>query len=110
MAAAEEQAQAAPNTFFQTTPLMNAVVQGNVEEVKELLSEGADVNAVYSGTGASALWIAVRGGNRELINILASFPGADINIKNKDGVSALMLAEQSGLMDVVELLKQKGAV
>ncbi|MDI6782802.1 MAG: ankyrin repeat domain-containing protein [bacterium] len=35
--------------------------------------------------------------------------GADVNIQNKNGKTALMIAKEFGYTEIVELLKQAGA-
>ena len=93
--------------YWDETPLMYAVEKSNLEIVKILLDNGADVNAKddYVNT---ALILAVYGENIEKIQLLLS-AGADVNIKNRNGETILMTAIEKNNTEIVELLKSAGA-
>jgi len=74
--------------------------------VKELLSEGANVNA-KNKDGQTALMEAVSCDNAEISKLLLE-KGADINAKNNKGFTALIWAAD-GHMDAVKLLLEKNA-
>src|SRR5260370_26639856 len=57
---------------------------------------------------SEALWAAVRNGDMKAITTLLD-QGADVNAKNKIGVTALWIAAGKGKLDVAELLVGRGA-
>lgn len=84
-----------------------AVLEGNIELVKSLLSKGVDVSAP-DGPGQAALLIAVRSSNKVLVELLIA-KGANVNAKGPGGATFLHSASRSGHRDIVELLIAKGA-
>lgn len=88
-------------------PLQEAAGDGDLEQVKELLSKGTDVNN-RDVLASTALMFAAVGGNLEICKLLVENK-ADINAKNSDGVTALMYASAQGYVPVVEFLIEKGA-
>lgn len=112
-----------------------AVVKGNIEDVKDRLSDGADVNvmrwsrstdrkllseedeALLKGSnfgpegipsGYTALHYAASNGKTEILKLLLS-NGADVNAKNRDGnITPLFLANLEGHTEIIELLKKNG--
>ncbi|OUM70343.1 hypothetical protein PIROE2DRAFT_23126, partial [Piromyces sp. E2] len=64
------------------TPLFYACSSGNVNLVKYLTEQGADVNKI-SHDDEIPLFNACRGGHETIVRYLVE-NGADINIKNKD--------------------------
>jgi ankyrin repeat protein len=113
------------------TPLILAAFLGYHECVKILLERGADINA-QTDEGETGLMLLVvytkdaKSDIKESINgkMLSSMTGidrlktakllldkgADVNVKNKKGKTALMLAEEKGNLQMVELLKQAETV
>ncbi len=87
--------------------LEKAAWNGSVQTIKLLLARGADVNAVYYGTG-TALISAALAGKFEAVKFLLE-KGADVNAKESTGNTALMSAAYSGQTNVVELLLDNGA-
>jgi ankyrin repeat protein len=107
------------------TPLLNAAVSDNVAAVELLVAKGADVNgvirtgrtAVRGGAAVemaisnmTALMWAAPWGTPEMIGALLK-AGADVNTRDKRGMTALMLAVASETQDagVVRLLLKAGA-
>jgi len=88
------------------TPLMVASLNGNLEIVKSLISEGADVNA-KDNYGFTALMDAAFVGNLEIVELLVS-AGADVNA-TVDNTSPLLIAYQMGHDEIVEYLLASGA-
>ena len=111
-----------------------AVVKGNIEDVKDRLSDGADVNVrrwrrstdrkllskedeallkgnIFGGgipSGYTALHYAASNGKTEILKLLLS-NGADVNAKNRDGnITPLFLANLEGHTEIIELLKKNG--
>jgi ankyrin repeat protein len=87
--------------------LINAVKEGNLKKVIDLLENGADVNA-KNNDGYTALMTASREGHKEIVELLIK-NGADVNVKNNDGGTALMYASSKGHKEIVELLIKNGA-
>jgi len=95
--------------FFGLTPLSTAAIFTNAETVKAILKKTKNVNTVDYG-GTSVLMYA--GYNEyddvEMIQALLD-KGADVNLKSKDGSTALTWAMKKGNSARVELLKRSGA-
>lgn len=99
---AQERARSA-----QTDALFRAVIEGNTDMVRSLLSTpGADVNAT-DDRGSTPLLEAARFGHDDIARLLIA-SGANFKAKDKDGKTALMLAIQNNHDDVVRVLKQAG--
>ena len=73
-----------------------------------LLEEGRQAPTSSTSYGASPLAEAVRVANLELVGMLLE-AGADANVANEDGQTALMLAARTGNVAVAKLLVQHGA-
>lgn len=93
-------------------PLLHAVAQEDVSEVKRLLSAGANVNVKDKGDSElTALHVAVEVGNVELVKILLE-AGAKVNVKNKYKHTPLLTIEENfeeNTAEIVRLLVAKGA-
>lgn len=81
--------------------LFEACRAGNRQEVKRLLTQGANVNAKSGGT---PLTIASLAGNVEVVRLLLD-NGAHIDATNGEGYAAIQYANDA----VVELLAFRGA-
>ena len=88
--------------------LRNACFYGRVEEVKQLMGYGSNVNAARDDNGATALIQAAQNGHLDIVELLLE-NGAWIDHKNCNGTSALFLAAQNGIPEIVRLLLEKGA-
>lgn len=83
--------------------LLDAAERGDIDEVKHLINEGADVNAkdVYEKTPLH--WAAEKG-HKEIVEILLK-KGADVNgVESFSGMTSLWLAAQNGHESLVEVL------
>jgi len=89
------------------TPLLRASGQGKTEVVRELIAEGAQLNAT-SPDGNNAVWLAAAAHNLDCVTLLAA-SGVDINHRNPDGATALIYAASSGKDEVIALLLRLGA-
>jgi hypothetical protein len=87
------------------TAIMEATRNRNVETVKALLTAEPDVDAV-DWDGYTVLMFAAVSGQSAIVRDLLTY-GADVNLKNKTDISALMMA--SGYPDVYIKLKAAGA-
>uniref|UniRef100_A0A8C8TH60 KN motif and ankyrin repeat domains 3 n=1 Tax=Peromyscus maniculatus bairdii TaxID=230844 RepID=A0A8C8TH60_PERMB len=70
--------------------------------VKRLFGTG-DVNAKASQTGQTALMLAISHGHQDMVAALLEC-GADVNVQDADGATALMCASEYGRLDTVQLL------
>ena len=88
------------------TPLRLAVcIKTAIGIVKELLTHGAEVNAVDT-TGNTPLHLAVLYGSDDLLSLLLEY-GAHINAQNKEGNTPLHIACLYGSKDVILFLLEK---
>ncbi len=87
--------------------LGRAVFSGKLEEVKELIEAGADVNC-EAKKGVSSLISASVHGDIEIVKLLLKV-GADVNAETKDGCTALMWASSWHHPETVKLLLASGA-
>ncbi|SMX24495.1 ankyrin repeat domain-containing protein [Boseongicola aestuarii] len=84
------------------TTLIHAAITGDSGAVKGALVL-EDVNASDTD-GWTALHIASRNGNAEIVHLLLSHPTIDVNVKNRWKSTPLMIAAGSGNLDIVDLL------
>lgn len=97
---------------FGGTALIPAAEKGHVEVVKELLKTSININHV-NNLGWTALMEAVvlsDGGpvHQEIIRLLVA-AGADVNIPDRDKVTALTHARKKGFKEIVTILEKAGA-
>jgi hypothetical protein len=91
--------------------LVDAIKKGNIDEVKELIKNGAPVNK-FEGVEQGILFIAVGFQNIEIVSILIS---AEANVNEKYtsesdiDVTCLHVASRMGLIDIVDILLNNGA-
>jgi len=88
-------------------PLHRAVNSGNIEQVKLLISEGADVN-VKSVNGWTPLHHAADRGHREMVELLLAHD-ADVNVYESNVKTAAEYAMKRNHTEIVQLLISKGA-
>ncbi|MBU0547970.1 MAG: ankyrin repeat domain-containing protein [Candidatus Omnitrophica bacterium] len=87
--------------------LFEAVKNVDILKVKQLISEGVDVNVVnYSG--ATPLVWAINGCHKDIVELLLS-KGAKVNTVDSGGMTPLMWAAHRCNRDIIELLLSKGA-
>ena len=90
------------------TALMFATHHGRCDVVKLLHSKHASIHLTESKTGSSALMIAIKNGNLEMVDCLLSM-GADRNMADNRNYTALMMACCLHYNDIAKLLIQRGA-
>ncbi|MBN1560688.1 TonB family protein [candidate division KSB1 bacterium] len=95
-------------TKLHYTPLMKAASDGCVEIVQLLLDAKVDVNRAEPTNKHNPLLKAVMFNRPEIVELLIA-RGAKVDVTDKFGNTALMLASRSGAIDIVELLIEKGA-
>ena len=96
------------------TALHFAAAYGRTNTLKALLDAGADVDAIcvcqgrsYIG-GGTALFGAVHRVRYRAVEVLIA-NGADVNRKNSEGQSALIIAAERGFTDIARALLKAGA-
>ena len=90
--------------FNDMTVLMMAVKKGNLEMVKVLAQNGANVN-LRDDEGATALMHASIEGKKDVVKVLLN-EGADASLRDGYGVCALDLARENQRYDVVKILEE----
>lgn len=85
-----------------------AVLNGNVEALKQHLAAGTDINAKDPFGGSSPLITACLFGKTAMATILID-AGADLNFQNNDGSTPLHTAAFFCRPELVTLLLKKGA-
>jgi hypothetical protein len=87
--------------------LHRAIISGDIEKVKSILSSGVDVNARNTING-TPLHTAVDKQRKEIVQLLLE-KNADVNLVNNARQTPLHIAVNTGQKDIVELLVAKGA-
>ncbi len=108
-----------PN-YNETKPQATAAVPGqsledklffavsDINKVRELLEQGADVNGDNCWHTPALVSAARCQQNLDVIRLLIE-RGANVNAKDKDGNTALMMAVKNGYLDKIQLLIANGA-
>ena len=90
------------------SPVADAAMRGDVDQVRALLRGGADVNA-SQGDGMTALHWAAENGDADLAEVLI-LAGGSVGSKTRiGGFTPLMVASRSGSSAVVKALLEAGA-
>jgi ankyrin repeat protein len=97
--------QAAPIQGFPA--LTSAVLRQELEEAKDLLQSGADIDE-KGNFGNTALMVAAECNLMPMVELLLG-KGADINATNQYGMTALMWAVGNNNVQIVALLVKEGA-
>jgi hypothetical protein len=87
--------------------LHQAIIDGEIEQVKSQLSAGEDVN-LKNRMGWTLLHTAIRNRRTEITQLLIE-KGADVKARDNSGRTPLHFAVETGQKDVVEQLIAKGA-
>lgn len=95
--------------IFGNTRLHNAVKKSNIAEVEVILKHAsADVN-VINKVGKTPLFYAYGESGLYLAKLLIE-RGADLNIRDKEGRTALGCAVKSNFTDIANLIRSSGGV
>ena len=81
------------NRLIGGTALVEAAEHGDIDLVRRLIAEGADVNdtmdmwddALIIIPPATALMVAAANGHTAIVELLLAAPGIDVNAKNRTG-------------------------
>ena len=93
--------------MFGITELMMAALEANLDEVKRLVEQGANIEET-DDTGSTPLMWAVQGGDIEIVNFLLD-SGADVGAVGGRDATAFMIAVISGKEDIGVRLLEAGA-
>eukprot|EP00008_Paramoeba_atlantica_P015586 CAMPEP_0201475548 /NCGR_PEP_ID=MMETSP0151_2-20130828/956_1 /ASSEMBLY_ACC=CAM_ASM_000257 /TAXON_ID=200890 /ORGANISM="Paramoeba atlantica, Strain 621/1 / CCAP 1560/9" /LENGTH=185 /DNA_ID=CAMNT_0047855669 /DNA_START=120 /DNA_END=677 /DNA_ORIENTATION=+ len=105
---AEDKSAASSPGFDGLTPLMYAAWKGHEDCAKILLSNGAEIDALFPGNNWTALHFAAAHGRVELLRLLID-KTANISAQDKDGNTPLHLAAGWGKIDAVIALLERNA-
>ncbi|MGD2188234.1 MAG: ankyrin repeat domain-containing protein [Desulfobacterales bacterium] len=86
--------------------LHEAVKEENLDKLKRLIEEGANIEA-RDASAATPLYLAVDRGYKDLVKLLIS-KGANVNAVDKNGNTPLWWAEFGGFKELMELLVKHG--
>lgn len=87
--------------------IYHAAANGEIEQVKLLISQGADVN-VKDSAGQTPLHYAARKGHKEIVELLLA-NGADVNARDRMSKTPVEDAMGGNHREIVQLLISKGA-
>jgi ankyrin repeat protein len=88
-------------------PLHDAAKEGDLDQAKQLLDQGAAL-AEPDQAGEPPLLIAALAGHGDVVALLLD-RGAEVHSRNKGGLTALHAAAYAGHLEVAELLIERGA-
>ena len=91
-----------------SVPLQLAVIQGNVEAIRQHVAAGSNLDEPEPTRGSSALITAATFGKTEVARALLE-GGADVNYQNRDGSTALITAAFFCREEIVKALLDHGA-
>ena len=91
----------------ETTPILEALAQGNMECVGLLIEHGGNVSLI-DANGSGAAYKAVASGNLTAVKLVASM-GGDLDAPRTDGTTPLMYAARAGYIDIIKYLLKGGA-
>jgi len=91
------------------TPLIASVLSDGTNVFNFLLASGANVNAT-SRDGETPLMVAITKGDINYSKVVALIQArADVNARDKQGVSVLQYAKAAGAPNLLQILKAHGA-
>lgn len=87
-------------------PLHYAAINGNAQIVGLLLEASAYIDAESPDDQMTPVMLAAMRGRAAVVAVLRD-GGADLTLKNKDGLTAMDLARRYGQTEVIEVLQEK---
>lgn len=87
--------------------ILRSAEKGKVDEIRQLLDSGTDVNT-KNANGTTALMAAAIGGRSDVVALLIQ-RGADVNAATSVGDTALSYASWKGHLEIVRQLVESGA-
>jgi ankyrin repeat protein len=94
------------NTLKDSSALITAAGTGDLDQVRDLLDAGADVNVKGAG-GRTPLMEACYAGHTQVVRVLLD-NGANVSLKKSDGATALAFAEGGKHQEIIQMLEQVG--
>ena len=91
-----------------TSPLIAAVVAGDLTAVQNQLEQGADINQV-TNFGCTAMWHAATKGHLEIVRLLLQHDADKEKVDARTGATPLYQASFKNHLHVVKLLVESGA-
>ena len=91
------------NVAESTIQLLDASELDNVDQVKDLLAQGADPNA-QDEFGWTALMVAAAHGGEKVAEHLLSLPTIDTEVRDEKGLTALLWAAGHGHLRLVKIV------
>ena len=85
-----------------------AVIEGDLETIRQHIKAGSDLNKIEPSAGSSPLITAATFGKIDIATVLIE-AGADVNFKNDEGSTPLHTAAFFCRPDIVEALLKNGA-
>lgn len=86
-----------------------AVKTNNASQIKTLLARGLDPNLIEPERGDTGLILSLQEDSMEVFKVLLDSPGIDLEIKARNGNTALMIASFKGNKHAVKALLMRGA-
>ena len=83
--------------------LWHLCVDGKLDEVRSALARGEDVNSKSSNGGTALMW-AVKEKHNSIVKLLLDQPAVDVNVKDKDGWTALRCAASANNAEGARML------
>ncbi|WP_412984172.1 ankyrin repeat domain-containing protein [Pontimicrobium sp. IMCC45349] len=80
----------------------SAIAKGDIETFRNLISNG--VNIDKKSNGMTPAMYAAKFNRVDILKILISY-GADLDLKSRDGITALNYAKKSNATEAIELLE-----
>lgn len=88
--------------------LIEAVNEGDVDRVQQLLEQGADANVCEESGGWTPLHNAVQSGRVDIVNLLLRY-GADPHRRKKNGATPFIIAGICGDVSLLQIFLSRGA-
>jgi len=85
--------------------LVNAALEGDEEEVKNLIKKGIDVNCTSTNGGYTPLIMACRGKKASVVKFLLAQPGIQVNKQSTTGWTAAIESARVGSIEIMHLLR-----